>query len=557
MGSTDLPEQQIDQLPWERDALILRKPDVAISDRIVMEESTASVEEQFAEAYQYLRLTISNWLNSPRDPRGPATATALSKIIHKQLPLYEKRKRCDILLEPFIREWLSVEQTEERRPLSILREDCLSLEEEACTGTCSWSGGRCLIHVPKREDATDPVRIFTARLSDELLRYSSKRVEILEQKVQAIRRTRGAVRVGDELFLTTRAKESAEAILDRLGFFDQAAIQLPEELLRFEGLDDADVPMPVESATSEKPRGLPAAWIEKGLQLATNNEDRQTSFAVGTKIPIEKWEERIRAKRKVLTLPGDPNRPVNWSLQDWYALVRILYSDILVIIQEAGGDIMIAEWIEFPIPPGTNVRHLYSVFWNGQFVIRGNVYRFPMEGLPNDLRTAMGVSKPLLEADVKNTVELSEGPPPLEKAVIQLEVQPKLQETQEVPKSEVPKPEVPKSEVTKPEVPKPEVPKSEVPKPELPKPEVPKSEVPKLEVQEIFKIKVPSAKVEDSSESKSDEGSSSESKSDEGSSSEPLPVKLADKVVQVGTAVDAAITSAVNSAVSTIKKALT
>jgi hypothetical protein len=79
--SSELPDIQITELPWERDALILKSPDGVSVDRIIMEESIASVEEQAAEAYQYLRLTLSNWLVSTRDPRGPAAATEIASLL--------------------------------------------------------------------------------------------------------------------------------------------------------------------------------------------------------------------------------------------------------------------------------------------------------------------------------------------------------------------------------------------------------------------------------------------------------------------------------------------
>jgi hypothetical protein len=408
-GFTALPVGQIGQFPWERDALILRSPDVAVSDRIAMEESTASVEEQAAEAYQYLRLTFSNWLSSTRDPRGPATAKELVKIIDRTMPLYEKRKRCDILLEPIIREWLAVERTEERRPLAILREDCLSLDQETCDArdTCSWSGGRCLIHVPKREEAIDPVRIFTARLSDEMLRYSSKKREILEQKVQAMRVPRGAVRIGDELFLATKAKESAEAVLARLGFFGEAGATFPEEMLRFEGLEEEpgveeELGPEIEHDEEVEDAGiLPPAWIEKGLTIVPG-ATKQESFASGTQATVDDWVSRIRLRRKALSLPGDLNRPVSWSTQDWYAVMRTVYSDIVFVERTPAGSLSILQWIKYPLAAGAAMKTQYVIFWGNTLVVRGKVYRFFETDLPSDLATALDAAHPMSDEDAMN-----------------------------------------------------------------------------------------------------------------------------------------------------------
>jgi hypothetical protein len=383
--------------------------DAAKIDSIVMEESTASVEEQAGEAYQYLRLTLSNWLVSTRDPRGPAAATELASILNLKLPLYEKRKRCDILLEPIIREWLSVEQTEERKPLSILREDCLSLNEETCNGVCSWSGGRCLIHVPTRSEAVDPVSVFTARLSDELLRYPSSKREILEQKVLAIRAPRGAVRIGDELLLATKAKESAETILERLGFFGQMAARFPEEMLRFEGVeeDEGKGPSIIEDNMEpemESESGLPPAWTEKGLVLV-DGSTKQESFIQGTHTPLDGWEARIKKQRVTAKLPGDPNRPITWSIQDWFAVVRIVSSDILFVTRIPSGLLKISSWIKYSTPAASTWNSMYIIFWDDSLVVRGKVYRFFQKDLPSDLIAAIDAASPITDEEAKSNVE--------------------------------------------------------------------------------------------------------------------------------------------------------
>jgi hypothetical protein len=331
----------------------------------------------------------------------------------KTIPLYEKRKRCDILLEPIIREWVSVEQTEERKPLSILREDCLSLDKDACDShsTCSWSGGRCLIHVPTRGEAVDPVRIYTARLSDELLRYPSSKREIFEQKVQAIRVPRGAVRVGDELYLATKAKESAEAVLERLGFFGQMAAQFPEEMLRFEGLEDEgegpsivedDLGLEMESEPASAPL-LPPAWIEKGLTLV-EGDTKQESLTQGTAATIDNWETRIKKKRATASLPGDPNRPITWSIQDWYSVVRIVSSDLLFVTRNPAGLLKVSLWIKYNTG-GLAGSSMYMIFWDNSLVVRGTTYRFFQKDIPNDLITALDAVSPIPDEEAKNGVE--------------------------------------------------------------------------------------------------------------------------------------------------------
>jgi hypothetical protein len=256
-----LPEQQIDQFPWERDALILRAPDAPAAAGL--EESSASVEEQLAEAYQHLRLAFSMWL--VRDARGVRVKTDIAALAKAGLPLYEKRKRMDLMLEPLVREMISAEETTGRRTLSLLRQDCLTLPQAECGGACHWDVGReaCLVHAPVRPDSgVEPVRIFTARLSDELLRYAAQRDEVLKARVPEIRVPRGVVRVGSEMYIATRPKESAGAIMERLGFAAAAPTAFPEEMLRFEGLEEEAAAVATDESV------LPRTWLDKGLTVA-------------------------------------------------------------------------------------------------------------------------------------------------------------------------------------------------------------------------------------------------------------------------------------------------
>jgi len=433
MAAAELPVQQIDAFAWERDALILRSPDAPGLTGKVLEESTASVEEQLAEAYQYLRLTLSQWL--VRDARGPATREALSKLVGLQsVPLYEKRKRMDIILEPLLREWISVEVSVERKALSLLRQDCLSLEGEACGETegCRWvsnmdggSGGgvegrgRCLIHAPVREAGTDPIRIFTARLADELLRYSAGRRDIFDRTVQAIRTPRGAVRVGNELFMATNPKEPAHVILERLGFTGHTAVAFPEELLRFDGAEE-EPNFVADGEVSVVPIGLPASWIEKGLTVASPPEGlddvKRLAFAEGTGRSIEKWEESLRDRRKRFNLPGDIDRGFQWSTQDFFVIASITLSNILFVHQEPTGAIKIDQWIQPPnIAGAAKQDQMYMIFWGARelLVTRGKVYRSLTKNLPADLLTALDGASPIPEEEAKGVVGPPEEAPPV------------------------------------------------------------------------------------------------------------------------------------------------
>jgi hypothetical protein len=403
-------EQQLDAFPWERDALILRAPDAGPGAATAADETSASVEEQLAEAYQHVRLSLSYWLL--RDARGPALRDSLAALIRGNLPLYEKRKRADILLEPIIREFVATEQTTARRSLSLLRQDCLVLPEPQCAGACRWSGDRCLIHAPIRE-ATDPIRVFAARLSDEILRYSAKQRELFDQRVPEIRVPRGIVRTGDELYMAIRPKESALAVMERLGFTGEAPTAFPEEMLRFDGLEEAPG---VEAVVAVTEGELPPSWREKGLaipQIAPDLEDgRRLAFAGVTGRAIDKWETAIQTARGKLGLPGDAARPFQWSTQDLYVIANISLSNVLFVrLSAATGQPTIERWIAPAPKVASKIKDpLYMIFWgSGEVLVhRGKDYRFVSRDLPLDLMSALDAASPLTDEEVRGEPAVAE-----------------------------------------------------------------------------------------------------------------------------------------------------
>jgi hypothetical protein len=421
-----LPVQQVDLFPWERDALVLRAPDAVAGGVAAIEESTASVEEQMAEAYQYLRVSVARWLR--RDPAANALKQDLSMLLSSKLPLYERRKRMDIRLEPLVRSWLAPEKTEERRTLSLLREDCLSLPGEAecrATGTCSWSGGRCLIHAPYRTEGTDPVRIFTARLSDELLRYSADRRELLDDGVPMIRTPRGVVRQENELYIATKPKETAAGLLERLGFMSQLAASFPEEMLRFAGLEEATTVGAEEDDEGAEPApatqpvrlsdALPSAWTAAGFQVPTPALDlpdaRFLAWAAGTKRSIADWTRYIGIRRKALKLPDTtPPRPFQWSVQDFYVLAALTMANMLFVRQGADGRLILDRWIA---PPSIKTdKPIYMVLWGPRqlLVTKGTTAMIGIYAseLPEDLRALLEVSQPIPDAEARGMIETAE-----------------------------------------------------------------------------------------------------------------------------------------------------
>jgi hypothetical protein len=294
-----------------------------------------------------------------------------------------------------------------------LRVDCLSLPEDSCSGACSWSGGRCLIHTPVRDAATDPVRIFAARMSDEIMRYSWNRKELFEDDVLTIRTPRGPVRVGNELYVPVQPKTTAASILTRLGFTGTVAQQFPEELLQFVGLEEeANIPLAplVEPEAAASGTPLPASWVEKSLQIPTpppGIEDvGRLAFAAGTGRDMEEWEKFIKARRAKLGLPGEHSRPFQWSVQDFYVIATMTMSNVLFVGPTAdGSSVTIRRWIQ---PSGIKPPEpVYMLLWGSDqlLVTRGaGTYRFRAKELPADLLAAIDAASPMTEEEASGTL---------------------------------------------------------------------------------------------------------------------------------------------------------
>ena len=151
---------------------------------------------EFQEVFEHLRLTFSNWLAS-REDGGELRRTLEQVIFSGRLPLYEKRKRMEMLLGREIENWITTdfadEDDEGKASSSLLRVDCRVKGQEECNGRCVWKQdaeeGKCLIHVPKQTElGEDPKkvsapRVLLLRLIEELLRYGERRRQLFDQDV--------------------------------------------------------------------------------------------------------------------------------------------------------------------------------------------------------------------------------------------------------------------------------------------------------------------------------------------------------------------------------------
>jgi hypothetical protein len=110
-------------------------------------------------------------------------------IFNPLLPLFERRKRLNILLGSTILEWMDTEEEFKDEQKSLLRVDCRMQQESRCSGQCVWkpSTAKCMIHVPEEESTDVHVpEILMRRLIEELLRFPERRRQLLEKQVSPL-----------------------------------------------------------------------------------------------------------------------------------------------------------------------------------------------------------------------------------------------------------------------------------------------------------------------------------------------------------------------------------
>ncbi len=210
--------KEIDEMNWTINrALASVKVGADAQEVPIGDEKRLRVKEM-NEVYEHLRLTFSNWLATQE--RGGEFRSAFEEtIFRRDLPLFEKRKRLEIMLSPVIGSWLDESDEDAPRQSPLLRVDCRLRPQEECTGMCSWSrkGDQCLLHVPKtaqpeEEDLASGARVLLLRLIEELLRYAGKRQQIFEQRVSQLAVLDNPVRVKDQYIVPEKSAAWSELL---------------------------------------------------------------------------------------------------------------------------------------------------------------------------------------------------------------------------------------------------------------------------------------------------------------------------------------------------------
>jgi len=223
LGKYKIEAEERGDMPWNMDRALLSAPSESLGD---------TDEEVLDEAYQYLRISFSNWLFDPSNRHGRGVREQIEELrkARKRLPLYELQKRLDILLTSIIvnsvSPWITTEGVAHD---SILRRDCLQIKKEGdCVAGCTWTAsgsaeegggrGRCLIHTQATPRFVDPIRVMVARLSDELLRTFGDAEEILEQSISYLKPVgHEMIRTGESVLFAAKGRGDHH-LLEKLGY---------------------------------------------------------------------------------------------------------------------------------------------------------------------------------------------------------------------------------------------------------------------------------------------------------------------------------------------------
>jgi hypothetical protein len=151
---------------------------------------------EFQEIFEHLRLTFANWLAS-KEGTGDMRKRIEGVIFSQKLPLFEKRKRMEILLAREVKKWITTDFSDEdhaSKEVSLLRVNCSVRGKDECGGRCTWkqSEEKCLLHVPKdtqlgdAERRVSAPRVLLLRLIEELLRYGERRAQLFDNNVSRL-----------------------------------------------------------------------------------------------------------------------------------------------------------------------------------------------------------------------------------------------------------------------------------------------------------------------------------------------------------------------------------
>lgn len=201
-----LPLGEVDEMEWRMNREIAFGTDKGDAEETILKAK----ESDMHEIFEHLRLTFSNWFSS--ESVSGDFRSQIKKIIDTpSLPLFEKRKRLEILLGPEILSWMDTETPKGEAEPSLLRSDCRLETKAPCSARCVWrqasneSVGRCYLHSPKQLHLggrlVNGPQLLMLRLLEELLRFPERRQQLMTGTVTTLATLKEAMKIGQQYIL--------------------------------------------------------------------------------------------------------------------------------------------------------------------------------------------------------------------------------------------------------------------------------------------------------------------------------------------------------------------
>ena len=392
-----LDVQPVTDFPWDLDEELSPLP-VAVSSTALDVETA---EGFINEAYQYLRLILANHFK--RDEDGARVLVQLKALRDAiNLPLYERRKRMDTILQSVVYQFVKeTPYTEKLKDLPRIRKnigDPATKIEDCPPGIASWSNSRCMLHTPSE-------RIMTARLTDEILRNPWAFAEIDEKKVSRVRPLSGTVETATEIITTdtftigsqagvqktkyTQGLQFAEEQLTTMDILKAvmggegvASDALVQSMTRHEKAFHLDLPVSFKGQYKIFAVTSPNAAADKltlGLVYLFNSLFQET-------FTIEKIHEKVKYRLRQLKAPADVVEG-GWrsSPYDFLALSQLSQCRLVLITTSATGQTEVKYYFN---PKGIQNKADIIIFWGETpdlVVDLAGSPRHHVNTLPNDL----------------------------------------------------------------------------------------------------------------------------------------------------------------------------
>jgi hypothetical protein len=270
-----LPLGEVDEMEWSMNREIYFAPEKQVSDETVFKAH----ESDMREIFEHLRLSFSNWFSS--EAASPTFRDQIKQIIDTPtLPLFEKRKRLEILLGPMILSWMDTTVAKGEVEGSLLRVDCRLEAKAPCPARCVWRKnegdniGRCYLHSPKELHLggrlVNGPRLLMMRLLEELLRFPERRNQLLKAGVTTLVTLKDAVKIGEQYVLPENSIAWQDLL--RLDWIEQGKElkKFYEEMSRQPGEGDS------KEETKEEESGLAVTPLPASLKDLFGPDDPKT-----------------------------------------------------------------------------------------------------------------------------------------------------------------------------------------------------------------------------------------------------------------------------------------